>query len=55
MTAPALDKIGAELNITSSFEKALSLSIFVLGEFLCDLVISWISANIISAYAIGTS
>lgn len=33
MTAPALNYIGAELNITSEFEKELSLSIFVLGEF----------------------
>lgn len=32
MTAPALDSIGAELNMTSEFEKELSLSIFVLGE-----------------------
>lgn len=32
MTAPALNSIGKELNITSEFEKQLSLSIFVLGE-----------------------
>ena len=32
MTAPALDAIGAELNMTTEFEKELSLSIFVLGE-----------------------
>lgn len=33
MTAPALDYIGADLHITSEFEKELSLSIFVLGGF----------------------
>lgn len=32
MTAPALGVIGQELNITSEFEKELSLSIFVLGK-----------------------
>lgn len=33
MTAPALDSIAAELNMSSEFEKELSLSIFVLGAF----------------------
>lgn len=32
MTAPALNSIGAELHMTSQFEKELSLSIFVLGK-----------------------
>lgn len=32
MTAPALNAIGAELNMTTEFEKELSLSIFVLGK-----------------------
>ncbi|KXH49664.1 major facilitator superfamily transporter [Colletotrichum nymphaeae SA-01] len=31
MVAPALEAIGSDLNITSSFEKALALSIFVLA------------------------
>lgn len=31
MTAPALNPIGAELQMTSDFVKELSLSIFVLG------------------------
>lgn len=35
MTAPALEYIAADLNITTEFEKELSLSIFVLGEDLC--------------------
>ncbi|KAK7748967.1 hypothetical protein SLS53_000992 [Cytospora paraplurivora] len=34
MTAPALNSIGKELDITSEFEKQLSLSIFVLGPLL---------------------
>lgn len=32
MTAPALNSIASELNITNEFEKQLSLSIFVLGK-----------------------
>lgn len=56
MTAPALDAIGAELNMTSDFEKSMSLSIFVLGE--CFLVgtsgsILRTSADGALAYAVG--
>lgn len=36
MTAPALNSIASELNVTNEFEKQLSLSIFVLGTFPCD-------------------
>lgn len=36
MTAPALNSIASELNITNEFEKQLSLSIFVLGTFSRD-------------------
>lgn len=42
MIAPALDAIGAELNITSEFEKAMSLSIFVLGESILEQLHLWL-------------
>lgn len=42
MIAPALDTIGAELNITTEFEKSMSLSIFVLGEFPMKKQLHWL-------------
>lgn len=47
MTAPALNSIGAELNMTSEFQKELSLSIFVLGRFPgCLFIMYWFAALI---------
>lgn len=45
MTAPALNSIGAELNMQSEFEKELSLSIFILGEFPGCLLSEYQSAD----------
>ncbi|CAN8102830.1 unnamed protein product [Discula destructiva] len=43
MSAPALDAIGADLNMTSDFEKSLSLSIFVLAYAVGPLVLGPLS------------
>lgn len=56
MTAPALNAIGAELDMTSEFQKELSLSIFVLGMCLDHLFVTCMFTALIAflAYAIGT-